>query len=209
MGGELSSRVLPSSHTWAPEEPLPPTSEQGLMHSLLFQQLMKILMSLAMTPSSPHPHTPPPPPGAWTASMRRQLASSSWLSSGPRTCPCSPTCPSGIRYTRQGAHKSPPGWGHIPPCAGDDWRCMWLGDGDGWGHPCLRVSDGQGHQSQGSDSLGSNDGQGHHPGESDGQGHTGTRDLKTVSVPLWVFFPPRQALGPYRCSVCHRVVCTP
>ena len=71
----------------------------------LLWQPTRISMSPAMTPSSPRPHTPPPPV-PWTASMRRRLACSSWPSSGPRTCRCSPTCPSGIRYARQGACKS-------------------------------------------------------------------------------------------------------
>ena len=47
--------------------------------------------------------------------MRRLLACSSWPSSGPRTCQCSPTCPSGIRYTRQGGSRvSWAGGAHLP-----------------------------------------------------------------------------------------------
>lgn len=91
------------------------------------QQLMRTSMSPAMTPSSPRPHIPPPHPVVWTASMRRLPACSSWLSSGPRACLCSPTYLSGTRYTR----RVPSGvsqLGHIPLCAGDDWRCMWLGE---------------------------------------------------------------------------------
>lgn len=99
----------PLSYAQASEHPLLPAEEQGPMQSLLFQQLMRTSMSPATTPSSPHPHTPPPPPVAWTVSMRHQLACSSWLSSGPRTCPCSPACPSGTRYTHQAAPTSQPG----------------------------------------------------------------------------------------------------
>lgn len=135
-------------HTQAPEHPCFLLKSSGLCHSLLLQQLMRTSMSPAMTPSFPRPHIPPPPPVVWTASMRRQLACSSWLSSGPRTCLCSPTCPSGIRYIHWVTPRSQPGWGHVHPCAGDDWRCVWLGERDGWGCTCLCVNDGQGYVSQ-------------------------------------------------------------
>lgn len=114
-------------HTQASEHSCLLLRSSGLCHSSFLQQMMRTSMSPAMTPSSPHLHIPPAHPVVWTASMRHLPACSSWLSSGPRACLCSPTYPSEIRYT----HWVVPGVSQLGAhllCAGDDWRCMWLGE---------------------------------------------------------------------------------
>ena len=108
---ETCAKLEPEDGEW--EKGLHPAlrpllRSSGFRHSLLLQQLMRTSTSPATILSAPRPHIRPPPPAGWTAPMRRRRACSSWLPSGPRACPCSPSCPSGIRCAPQASPRSQP-----------------------------------------------------------------------------------------------------
>lgn len=190
MGGWLSSSDLHLSHTPAPEHSLfpdakpPPTVDENI----------DVTSNDPEFPLSPYSSSSSPCglDSIHETSARLLFMAVKWA----KNLPVFSSLPFRDQVDPLGAQGGQLGWGRFHPCAGDDRRCMWLQGGS------------QGCDIGGATSLGGDDGWGMHLGDNGGQGHTGTRDLKAMSLTLW-FFPLRQTLGPYRCSVCHWVVCTP